>query len=197
MPQESLVRVVDAFVETLDLTSLGFERTISAATGRPGYHPGDMLRLYIWGYLNQLRSSRQLERACQRDLEAIWLMRQMTPDYRTIAAFRHDNPEAISPRAPHSSDLSRERPCHSRKVALDGTKMRAVASAKNIAGADRLARDIAHTETESPISRPSQHSGSTPGGRARSDSQSRGFCRRDRVARTPQAALGKAAGRAR
>src|SRR3546814_10776315 len=54
-----------------------------------------MLRLYIWGYLNQLRSSRQLERACQRDLEAIWLMRRMTPDYRTIAAFRHDNPEAI------------------------------------------------------------------------------------------------------
>ena len=95
VPQESLVRVVDAFVETLDLTALGFERTISAATGRPGYHPGDMLRLYIWGYLNQLRSSRQLERACQRDLEAIWLMRRMTPDYRTIAAFRHDNPEAI------------------------------------------------------------------------------------------------------
>lgn len=87
--QESLVRVVDAFVETLDLTALGFERTVSAATGRPGYHPGDMLRLYIWGYLNQLRSSRQLERACQRDLEAIWLMRRMTPDYRTIAAFRH------------------------------------------------------------------------------------------------------------
>src|SRR3546814_9422847 len=77
--QDSLVRVIDAFVETLDLTALGFERTVSAPTGRPGYHPGDMLRLYIWGYLNQLRSSRQLERACQRDLEAIWLMRRTTP----------------------------------------------------------------------------------------------------------------------
>lgn len=72
VPQVALVRIVDAFVGTLDLTALGFERTVSATTGRPGYHPGDMLRLYIWGYLNQLRSSRQLERACQRDLEAIW-----------------------------------------------------------------------------------------------------------------------------
>lgn len=68
---------------------------MSAATGRPGYHPGDMLRLYIWGYLNQLRSSRHLERACQRDLEALWLLRRLEPDYRTIAAFRHDNPEGI------------------------------------------------------------------------------------------------------
>jgi transposase len=93
--QESLVRVVDAFILSLDLAGLGFERAIAAATGRPGYDPGDMLRLYVWGYLNQLRSSRHLERACTRDLEAMWLMRRMTPDYRTIAAFRHDNPEAI------------------------------------------------------------------------------------------------------
>lgn len=147
--QEALVRVVDAFVETLDLTALGFERTVSAATGRPGYHPGDMLRLYIWGYLNQLRSSRQLERACQRDLEAIWLMRRMTPDYRTIAAFRHDNPEAIIATGAAFISFCRENGLITPgKVALDGTKMRAVASAKNIAGADRLARDIAHTETE-------------------------------------------------
>lgn len=147
--QDSLVRVIDAFVETLDLTALGFERTVSAPTGRPGYHPGDMLRLYIWGYLNQLRSSRQLERACQRDLEAIWLMRRMTPDYRTIAAFRHDNPEAIIRTGAAFISFCRENGLVTPgKVALDGTKMRAVASAKNIAGADRLARDIAHTETE-------------------------------------------------
>ena len=61
---DSLVRVVDALVSSLDLADLGFNRTVSAATGRPGYHPGDMLRLYIWGYLNQVRSSRHLERAC-------------------------------------------------------------------------------------------------------------------------------------
>ncbi len=92
---EALVRVVDAFVTNLDLVDLGFDRAISAATGRPGYHPADMLRLYIWSYLNQVRSSRLLERACHRDLEALWLMRRLTPDYRTIAAFRHDNPAAI------------------------------------------------------------------------------------------------------
>ena len=73
---DALVRVVDAFVADLDLADLGFDRAISAATGRPGYHPADMLRLYIWGYLNQVRSSRLLERACHRDLEALWLMRR-------------------------------------------------------------------------------------------------------------------------
>jgi transposase len=85
---QALVRVVDAFVDSLDLNELGFERTVAAATGRPGFRPGDMLRLYIWGYLNQIRSSRLLERACIRDLEALWLMRRLAPDYRTIAAFR-------------------------------------------------------------------------------------------------------------
>ena len=80
---DALVRVVDAFVTSLNLAELGFGRAIAAVTGRPGYHPGDMLRLYIWGYLNQVRSSRQLERACVRDLEALWLMRRLAPDYRT------------------------------------------------------------------------------------------------------------------
>jgi hypothetical protein len=76
---DALVRVVDAFVASLDLTELGFSRTVAAATGRPGYHSGDMLRLYIWGYLNQIRSSRHLERACVRDLDALWLLRQLAP----------------------------------------------------------------------------------------------------------------------
>ncbi|WP_312037375.1 transposase [Mesorhizobium caraganae] len=80
----ALVRVVDAFVASLELADLGFNRAVAAATGRPGFQPGDMLRLYIWGYLNQVRSSRHLERACVRDLEALWLMRR----YRTIAAFQ-------------------------------------------------------------------------------------------------------------
>jgi transposase len=73
---DALVRVVDAFVANLDLVDLGFGRAVSAATGRPGYHPADMLRLYIWGYLNQVRSSRLLERACHRDLEALWNRRR-------------------------------------------------------------------------------------------------------------------------
>ena len=126
-----LVRVVDAFVESLDLAELGFGRVMAAATGRPGYQPGDMLRLYIWGYLNQVRSSRHLERACVRDLEALWLMRRLAPDYRTIAAFRHDNPEAIVAVSAAFVQFCREEELiGGRMVALDGTKMRAVASPK-------------------------------------------------------------------
>ncbi|CAN7652098.1 IS1182 family transposase [Phenylobacterium sp. LjRoot225] len=146
---EALVRVVDAFVDSLDLSELGFERTVAAATGRPGFRPDDMLRLYVWGYLNQVRSSRMLERACWRDLEALWLMRRLAPDYRTIAAFRHDNPEAIVRTSAAFVQFCREQGLvGGHMVALDGTKMRAVASPKNIAGAERLARDIAHTERE-------------------------------------------------
>jgi transposase len=145
----ALVRVVDAFVASLDLVEPGFKRVAAAATGRPGYQPGDMLRLYIWGYLNQVRSSRHLERACVRDLEALWLMRRLTPDYRTIAAFRHDNPEAIIAASAAFVQFCREQGLVGGPVvAVDGTKMRAVASPKNIAGAERLARDIAHTEKE-------------------------------------------------
>lgn len=145
----ALVRVVDAFVDSLDLEALGFERAVAAATGRPGYHPGDMLRLYVWGYLNQVRSSRHLERACTRDLEAIWLMRRLAPDYRTIATFRHDNPGAIIRASAAFVLFCREQGLvGGRTVALDGTKMRAVASPKNIAGAERLGRDLAHTERE-------------------------------------------------
>jgi transposase len=146
---DTLVRVVDAFVESLDLIGLGFSRVVAAATGRPGYHSGDMLRLYIWGYLNQVRSSRHLEKACVRDLEALWLMRRLAPDYRTIAAFRHDNPEAIVAAGAAFVQFCREQGLvGGHLVALDGTKMRAVASPKNIAGAERLARDIAHTKKE-------------------------------------------------
>lgn len=145
----ALVRVVDAFVASLDLAELGFNRVLAAATGRPGYQPSDMLRLYIWGYLNQVRSSRHLEKACVRDLEALWLMRRLAPDYRTIAAFRHDNPEAIVAASAAFIQFCRGQGLiGGRMVALDGTKMRAVASPRNIAGAERLGRDIAHTEKE-------------------------------------------------
>jgi transposase len=147
--EDSLVRVVDAFVASLSLTQLGFGRPLAAATGRPGFNPGDMLRLYIWGYLNEVRSSRHLERACVRDLEALWLVRHLAPDYRTITAFRHDNPEAIVRASAAFIQFCRENGLITgRQVALDGTKMQAVASKKNIAGAERLARDLAHTERE-------------------------------------------------
>lgn len=91
---DSPVRVVDAFVEMLDLATLGFD-TVPEATGRPSYHPGVMLRIYIYGYLNQIQSSRRLERECGRNLELIWLTGRLQPDFKTIADFRKDNGPAI------------------------------------------------------------------------------------------------------
>ncbi|WP_172332775.1 transposase, partial [Mangrovicoccus sp. HB161399] len=88
------VRVVDAFVEMLDLAALGF-RTAAKETGRPGYHPGLMLRIYVYGYLNRIQSSRRLETECGRNLELIWLTSRLRPDFKTIADFRKENGPAI------------------------------------------------------------------------------------------------------
>src|SRR5262249_31586415 len=89
------VRVVDAFVDALDLKQLGFEGTVPEVTERPSYHPSALLKLYIYGYLNRIHSSRRLEREAHRNLEVIWLGRRLTPDDKTIAAFRKDNGAAI------------------------------------------------------------------------------------------------------
>lgn len=92
---ESPVRFMDAFVKTLDLRQLGFEKAVAANTGRPPYHPGDLLRLYIYGYLHRLRSSRLLEKECHKNLEVIWLLRTLKPDFKTIADFRKDNKKPL------------------------------------------------------------------------------------------------------
>jgi transposase len=89
------VRFIEAFVDNLDLHLLGFSRTYPAHTGRPAYSPADLLKLYIYGYLNRTRSSRLLEREAHRNLELIWLMRKLRPDFKTIADFRRDNTDAI------------------------------------------------------------------------------------------------------
>jgi transposase len=93
--EESPVRVVDAFVDALDLAGLGFDGVIPEETGRPSYHPATMLKIYIYGYLNQVQSSRGLERECRRNLELIWLTGRLAPDFKTIADFRRDNGPAI------------------------------------------------------------------------------------------------------
>jgi transposase len=93
--EENPVRVIEAFVEELDLTALGFARVQAASTGRPGYHPGSLLKLYLYGYLNQVQSSRRLEREAQRNTELMWLLGKLAPDFKTIADFRRDNGEAI------------------------------------------------------------------------------------------------------
>src|SRR5918997_456106 len=89
------VRVVDAFVDALDLRELGFSRAAPAPTGRPGYHPGVLLKLYVYGYLNRVASSRRLEREAQRNVELMWLTGRLAPDHKTIADFRRDNGEAV------------------------------------------------------------------------------------------------------
>ena len=93
--EDSPVRVIDVFVDELDLAALGFDRVQAAATGRPGYHPGAMLKLYLYGYLNQVQSSRRLEREAGRNTELMWLLGKLAPDFKTIADFRRDNGEAL------------------------------------------------------------------------------------------------------
>src|SRR6478736_6251084 len=93
--EDNPVRVVDVFVEELDLQGLGFEGVEPAATGRPSYHPAVLLKLYIYGYLNRIQSSRRLEREAHRNVELMWLTGRLTPDFKTIADFRKDNGPAI------------------------------------------------------------------------------------------------------
>ena len=93
--EDNPVRAVDAFVDGLDLGKLGFGRVIALEQGRPCYHPAVLLKIYIYGYLNRVPSSRRLERECQRNIELVWLTGQLTPDFKTIADFRKDNGKAI------------------------------------------------------------------------------------------------------
>ncbi len=88
---DNAVRFIDAFVDSLDLSAAGFERVAPKATGRPGYDPADLLKLYIYGYLNRVRSSRRLEAETHRNIEMLWLLRRLKPDFKTIADFRRDN----------------------------------------------------------------------------------------------------------
>ena len=89
------MRIVDAFVEQLDLRGLGFAGVDPKATGRPSYHPAILLKLYIYGYLNRIQSSRCLEREAQRNIELMWLLGRLSPDFKTIADFRRDNGTGI------------------------------------------------------------------------------------------------------
>ena len=89
--EDNLVRAVDAFVEGLALGKLGFGRVVPLEKGRPSYHPATLLKIYIYGYLNRVPSSRRLERECQRNIELVWLTGRLAPDFKTIADFRKDN----------------------------------------------------------------------------------------------------------
>jgi transposase len=121
------VRAVDVFVDGLDLDKLGFVGVQPLVTGRPGYHPRMMLKLYIYGYLNRVPSSRRLERECQRNIEMIWLTGQLAPDFKTIADFRKDNGKAIREVCREFVALCRKLGLLSAaSVAIDGSKFKAV-----------------------------------------------------------------------
>jgi transposase len=125
--EDNPVRVVDAFVEHLDLTTLGFDRAIAQATGRPGYHPATLLKIYLYGYLNRVQSSRRLEREAQRNVELLWLTGQLAPDFKTIADFRRDNGAAIRKVCREFVLLCRRLGLFAQAlVAIDGSKFKAV-----------------------------------------------------------------------
>jgi len=125
--EENPVRVIDVFVDELDLEMLGFEGVVPEATGRPGYRPGALLKIYIYGYINQIASSRRLERETQRNVEMMWLTGRLTPDFKTIADFRKDNGPAIRATCRRFIDLCRRLDLFSHAVAaIDGSKFKAV-----------------------------------------------------------------------
>lgn len=129
--EDNPVRVVDVFVDTLDLKQLGF-KTVPASTGRPSYHPSVMLKLYIYGYLNRIQSSRRLEREAQRNVELMWLTERLTPDFKTIADFRKDNSKGIKNACRTFINLCRKMDLFSEAmVAIDGSKFKAVNSKEN------------------------------------------------------------------
>jgi transposase len=121
------VRFIDVFVDELDLAAAGFVRVEPKATGRPGYAPADLLKLYIYGYLNRVRSSRRLEMECHRNIEVIWLLRSLKPDFKTIADFRRDNRAAFRSVFRQFVLLCRRLDLYGRELlAVDGTRIKAV-----------------------------------------------------------------------
>jgi len=124
--EENEVRVIDAFVDGLDLVALKVARALPARTGAPGYHPRDLLKLYVYGYLNRVRSSRRLERECRRNVELMWLMRRLAPDHKTIADFRKTNAGALRQVCREFTVVCKELDLFGRELTfIDGTKIQA------------------------------------------------------------------------
>ena len=147
IPADHPVRVIDAFVESLDLAALAFAKAEPAATGRPPYHPGDLLKLYLYGYLNQVRSSRRLEREAARNIELLWLLNRLCPDFKTIANSRRDTPPAIVGVCRAFTLFCRSQALFGAElVAIDGSKFEAVASRKQVVTPKRIAAELASIE---------------------------------------------------
>ena len=129
--EENPIRVIDVFVDSIDLFKLGF-KTIPADTGRPGYHPSSLLKLFVYGYLNRIQSSRRLEREAGRNVELMWLLERLVPDFKTIADFRKDNGKGIKNTCREFIGLCRQLNMFADAVvAIDGSKFKAVNSKEN------------------------------------------------------------------
>ena len=141
------IRIIDEYIKQLDLKRLGFKRAVNPSTGRPPYHPKDMLKLYLYGYLNRIRSSRRLEQEAIRNLEVIWLIRKLKPDFKTIADFRKDNKKALKKVFRDFTKLCDEWELFGKElVAIDGSKFRACNSKKNNYNPKKLARHLKYLD---------------------------------------------------
>ncbi len=141
VPGDHVCRVIEAFVGKLDVATLGFVRAEPAETGRPGYDPRDLLKLYLYGYLHQVRSSRRLEAECRRNVEVMWLLGRLVPDYKSIAEFRRMHSEAVTRAGAELVRLARRVGLvRGEWVAIDGSKFRAVSSAGAVRERDGLQR---------------------------------------------------------
>lgn len=133
IPDDHVCRVLDAFVNRLDMEELGFVRAEAAETGRPGYDPRDLLKLYLYGYLHQVRSSRRLEAECQRNIEVMWLLGRLVPDHKSIAEFRRLHREAVRDAGAELIAFARTLGLvRGEWVAIDGSKFRAVSSSQSV-----------------------------------------------------------------
>jgi len=133
IPADHMCRVVDAFVGRLEMQVLGFVRAEAAETGRPGYDPRDLLKLYLYGYLQQVRSSRRLEAECRRNVEVMWLLGRLVPDYKSIAEFRRMHREAVTEAGAELARFARSVGLVKGEwIAIDGSKFLAVSSARSV-----------------------------------------------------------------
>src|SRR5678815_3370356 len=146
--QSNEVRIIDLFVESIDLTKFSFHLK-SSQEGRPPYHPKDLLKLYVYGYLNSIRSSRALERECKRNIEVMWLLQQLVPDHNTISNFRRDNEKAIRKVFRHTVSIAKHFDLIGGKlVAGDSTKLRAQNSKKNNFNEAKIERHLAYIDAK-------------------------------------------------
>lgn len=145
--QDNPVRVIDLFVDRFDFVKLGFNHSITAEEGRPPYSPADLMKLYLYGYLNRIRSSRKLEKECKRNIELIWLMKGLNPSFRTIAGFRSEHPDQIK-------NFFREFVAllqgwdliEGKLIAIDGSKFRAVNARKNNFNQEKIERQLQYID---------------------------------------------------